>query len=84
MISDPATDAEMRGMAEAERESCRRRRAELEQQIRVALLPKDAMDDRNVVLEIRAGTGGDEAACSPATCSRCISALPRCRAGRSR
>src|SRR5882757_5731246 len=37
------------------------RRAELEQEIRVALLPKDAMDDRNVVLEIRAGTGGDEA-----------------------
>ena len=34
---------------------------ELEQKIRVALLPKDAMDDRNVVLEIRAGTGGDEA-----------------------
>src|SRR5205814_4810398 len=35
--------------------------AELEQKIRVALLPKDAMDDRNVMLEIRAGTGGDEA-----------------------
>ena len=34
---------------------------ELAQKIRVALLPKDAMDDRNVVLEIRAGTGGDEA-----------------------
>ena len=31
------------------------------QQIRIALLPKDAMDDRNVMLEIRAGTGGDEA-----------------------
>src|SRR6185295_17989307 len=35
--------------------------SELEQKIRVALLPKDAMDDRNVMLEIRAGTGGDEA-----------------------
>jgi peptide chain release factor 1 len=34
----------------------------LEEKIRVALLPKDAMDDRNVILEIRAGTGGDEAA----------------------
>jgi len=37
------------------------RRDDLVQNIRIALLPKDAMDDRNVVLEIRAGTGGDEA-----------------------
>src|SRR5271157_2236471 len=62
LIGDPVTDPEMRGMAEAERETLQARRAELAQEIRVALLPKDAMDDRNVVLEIRAGTGGDEAA----------------------
>ena len=62
LIADPATDAEMRGMAEAERETLVARSLELAQQIRVALLPKDAMDERNVVLEIRAGTGGDEAA----------------------
>jgi peptide chain release factor 1 len=62
LISDPQTDPEMRGMAEAERETLSLRSVELAQQIRVALLPKDAMDDRNVVLEIRAGTGGDEAA----------------------
>ncbi|MGQ0686487.1 peptide chain release factor 1 [Bradyrhizobium sp.] len=61
LLADPATDAEMRGMAEAEREELQARRDELAQEIRVALLPKDAMDDRNVVLEIRAGTGGDEA-----------------------
>src|SRR6266478_2448705 len=62
LIADPATDAEMRGMAEAERETLAARGVELAQQIRLALLPKDAMDERNVVLEIRAGTGGDEAA----------------------
>ena len=62
LIADPATEPEMRGMAEAERETLQARSVELAQQIRVALLPKDAMDDRNVVLEIRAGTGGDEAA----------------------
>jgi peptide chain release factor 1 len=62
LIADPATDAEMRTMAEAERETLTARRAALEQDIRVALLPKDAMDERNVMLEIRAGTGGDEAA----------------------
>src|SRR6185369_2253786 len=61
LLADSATDPEMRGMAEAELETLQARVAELEQKIRVALLPKDAMDDRNVVLEIRAGTGGDEA-----------------------
>src|SRR6202049_956443 len=62
LIADPATEPEMRAMAEAERGTLGARSVELAQQIRVALLPKDAMDDRNVVLEIRAGTGGDEAA----------------------
>ena len=41
---------------------CSARRDTLEQQIRLALIPKDAMDDHNAILEIRAGTGGDEAA----------------------
>src|ERR1700676_2570661 len=62
LIADPATEPDMRGMAETERETLAARSVELAQQIRVALLPKDAMDERNVVLEIRAGTGGDEAA----------------------
>src|ERR1700748_248745 len=62
LIDDPATDAEMRSIAEAERPQLEARRAALEQELRVALIPKDAMDERNVILEIRAGTGGDEAA----------------------
>src|SRR6185312_11218558 len=61
LLADSATDPEMRSMAEAELETLQARVAELGQKIRVALLPKDAMDDRNVMLEIRAGTGGDEA-----------------------
>src|SRR6478609_768027 len=62
LLADSAgTDPEMRSMAEAELETLQVRVNELSQKIRVALLPKDAMDDRNVVLEIRAGTGGDEA-----------------------
>jgi peptide chain release factor 1 len=61
LIADPATDAEMRSIAEAEKPELEARRATLEEQLRLALLPKDAMDDRNVILEIRAGTGGDEA-----------------------
>lgn len=61
MIADPATDPEMREMAEAERGDVEARATQLAQDIRIALLPKDAMDERNVMLEIRAGTGGDEA-----------------------
>src|SRR5437879_2494021 len=61
MLKDSATDSEMRSMASAEKPALEQRRAALEQQIRLALLPKDAMDERNVILEIRAGTGGDEA-----------------------
>ena len=62
LIADPATDAEMRTMASGEKPALEERRAALEQQIKLALLPKDAMDERNVIVEIRAGTGGDEAA----------------------
>src|SRR6266550_1364444 len=62
LIADPTTDPEMRSIAEAERPQVEARRVELERQLRLALVPKDAMDERNVILEIRAGTGGDEAA----------------------
>ncbi|MGZ5843381.1 MAG: peptide chain release factor 1 [Xanthobacteraceae bacterium] len=61
LIADSSTDAEMRTMAAAEKPQLEQRRAALEQDIKLALLPKDAMDERNVILEIRAGTGGDEA-----------------------
>jgi peptide chain release factor 1 len=61
MIADPSTDSEMRAMAGAEKPDLEQKREALEHQIKLALLPKDAMDERNVILEIRAGTGGDEA-----------------------
>ena len=54
-------DSEMRKLAEAEMPALKERKEDLERQIGLALVPKDAMDDRNVILEIRAGTGGDEA-----------------------
>jgi len=62
LVEDSATDADMRKLADAERHALQERKEKLAQQIRVALLPKDAMDDHNAILEIRAGTGGDEAA----------------------
>ena len=62
LIADAGTDAEMRRLAEAEKPALQARRDRLERQIQLALIPKDAMDDHNAILEIRAGTGGDEAA----------------------
>src|SRR5262247_15034 len=62
LIADAATDAEMRAMAATEKPQLEQKRAALERELRLALIPKDAMDERNVILEIRAGTGGDEAA----------------------
>jgi peptide chain release factor 1 len=61
LIDDPATDSEMRAIAAAEKPTLAQKLAALEAELKVALLPKDAMDERNVILEIRAGTGGDEA-----------------------
>jgi peptide chain release factor 1 len=61
MLADSTTDRDMRALAESERPALEQRREALAQQIRRALIPKDAMDERNVILEIRAGTGGDEA-----------------------
>jgi peptide chain release factor 1 len=57
-----ASDKDMAEMAEAEIADLRPRIAQMEQEIRILLLPRDAADDKNVILEVRAGTGGDEAA----------------------
>jgi peptide chain release factor 1 len=62
LAADPKTDAEMRKLADAEKPALQGRKDKLEHQIQLALIPKDAMDDHNAILEIRAGTGGDEAA----------------------
>ena len=60
LASDP--DPEMRAMGEEEVESSRERLEALEADIEILLLPKDPDDGRNVIVEVRAGTGGDEAA----------------------
>jgi peptide chain release factor 1 len=62
LIDDPATDGEMRVMARDELVGAEKEIGDMTQAIRLALLPKDAADERNVILEVRAGTGGDEAA----------------------
>ena len=56
------SDADLRELAKAEIAELEPRRAELEKQIRLLLIPRDPNDDKNAILEIRAGTGGTEAA----------------------
>ncbi|MGB3538424.1 MAG: peptide chain release factor 1 [Mesorhizobium sp.] len=62
MLADKSTDGEMRALAEADLPDVEDRIEALQQEIQILLLPKDAADDKNAILEIRAGTGGDEAA----------------------
>jgi peptide chain release factor 1 len=57
-----AADPDMKAMAEEEAEALKKRLPELEKTVKKMLLPKDAADEKNAILEIRAGTGGDEAA----------------------
>jgi len=62
LIADAASGDEMAEMAREERAALTPRLEALEQQLKVQLLPKDAADERSAILEVRAGTGGDEAA----------------------
>lgn len=62
LLNDPGTDSEMHALAEEEIPVLQVQREALEQDIRVLLLPQDSADERSVILEIRAGTGGSEAA----------------------
>lgn len=60
-IIDDGSDKEMVALAKEELFSAQKKKEELTEQIKIALLPKDPDDDKNVIVEIRAGAGGDEA-----------------------
>ncbi|MGQ0673730.1 MAG: peptide chain release factor 1 [Hyphomicrobium sp.] len=62
LIDDPKSDREMTSLASEELAAIKPRIEELEQRLKVQLLPKDAADEKSAILEVRAGTGGDEAA----------------------
>lgn len=61
LLADAETDAEMREMAEPELETLKESLPDKERQLSIILLPKDAADEKSAILEVRAGTGGDEA-----------------------
>ncbi|MFM7620948.1 MAG: peptide chain release factor 1 [Alphaproteobacteria bacterium] len=62
MLADSGLDKEMREMMEEEKYTLSKKIPELEQQIKIALIPKDLADEKNAIIEVRAGTGGEEAA----------------------
>lgn len=62
MVADPACDKEMKSLAEDELHDLEKQLPELTRKVQLSLLPKDAADEKNAILEVRAGTGGDEAA----------------------
>lgn len=62
MLEDKTSDAELRNIAQEEIKVLEENKEKLEKEIKIMLLPKDQDDDKNAIFEIRAGTGGDEAA----------------------
>ena len=61
-LLEEESDEEMRELLKEEHADAKKRIEELEQELKILLLPKDPNDDKNVIVEIRAGAGGDEAA----------------------
>lgn len=62
MILDEENDEEMRELAKEELNECKQKIVDIEEQLKILLLPKDPNDEKNVIIEIRGGAGGDEAA----------------------
>ena len=62
LLKEPDLDSDMRAMAQAELAAAEAEAEAMSKAIRIALLPKDAADEGGAILEVRAGTGGDEAA----------------------
>ncbi|MAI49564.1 MAG: peptide chain release factor 1 [Rhodospirillaceae bacterium] len=62
LIADPDGDGEMKSLAQAEFQELTQHIPEIEKNLQIMLLPRDAADHKNAILEVRAGTGGDEAA----------------------
>jgi peptide chain release factor 1 len=73
LLEDP--DPQIRDMAKSEMETNKEQLARIEEEIRILLLPKDPLDEKNTLLEIRAGTGGEEAALFAADLFRMYSKL---------
>ena len=79
ILSESGNDKELREMAEMEAEGAKQDLEKISEELKILLLPKDPNDDRNVIIEIRGGAGGDEAA----YCSECIICMQSREDGKS-
>lgn len=82
MLADSSLDKEFRDMASEEATKAQKKTEELKEELKVLLLPKDPNDYKNVIVEIRGGAGGEEAALLPARFSVCTVCMPSARAGK--
>jgi len=83
-MAEAEPNADLREMAREEAQQLEDARGAAEQSIKILLLPRDPNDAKNTLLEIRAGTGGDEAALFAGDLYRCTRGSPSARAGGSR
>ena len=81
-LLEETDDREFLQMLEQELDELKEKQETLEQEIRMLLLPKDPLDEKNVVMEIRSGAGGEEAALLARSSSACTAVMPSARAGR--
>jgi len=82
LIQDASSDNELRELAQEEIKVCESKLETLENEIRILLIPKDPNDQSNVYLEIRAGTGGDEAAIFSGNLFRMYQNIANLKAGK--
>lgn len=83
-ILDEESDEEMRELAKEELKDSKEQVEELEKELKILFLPKDPNDDKNVIVEIRAGAGGEEAALLQRKSTVCMCTTQRTEAGRWR
>jgi len=83
MLSE-GLDPEMKALCQEEFSANKKKLEELEQELKILLLPRDPNDDKSVIMEIRGGVGGEESALFAHSLYRCTRCTPSPSAGRSR
>lgn len=84
MLSDGGLDKDFKEIVQEQYESNKKLMDEYTDELKILLLPKDPDDDRNVIIEIRGGAGGEEAALLQTQCSGCIQCMHRLKAGKQK
>ena len=81
VIEDKSLDEEFREMAQEELKELKPQKEELEEKLQILLLPKDPNDDKNIIIEIRGGAGGEKQPYSQGICSVCTQNMRKAKGG---